>query len=346
MRNRPFALFALLPLCAVACAAESPLLRFAPPGSRVLVGINLRQVKASAIGQAIVSEASAKMEAGASDKFIAATGIDPRDIDEVLIASPERSRTVFLMRGSFDPTRFAEMAAGPDMTASMFQGVQILAPARQQQQPMAFACLSNTLIAGGDPAMLRSVIAARDSGPGPGAALEARAAELAAAHDIWFVSITPPVGLAGGIASGKAADNPQMQMLRSIEQASGGVRLGPTLDVAADLTTRTPEDAQNIAAALQLLIGLAAQGNRNSKQAAAILEKLALRAERNTVKLAFSIPEDELKKSVQAAVESARRRAQAATAPRAATPAPAAPAGVTIYSSPKDMGVVTLPPPK
>ena len=49
---------------------------------------------------------------------------------------------------------------------------------------------------------------------------------------------------------------------------------------------------------LRLFIGLAASNNRDAKQAAAILEKLVLRAEGNSVKLSFSIRRRELERLI------------------------------------------------
>jgi hypothetical protein len=224
--------------------------------------------------------------------------------------------------------------------------VQVLT-SKKQQDPLSVACLSSSLVVGGDPASVRHVITNRDQGPGPNAVLAAKAAELSLTNDIWLVSRVPPADLTGDVAAGSIGGNPQMEMLRSIEQASGGVKLGPNLLLTADVTTRTPKDAESLAAVVRLIIGLAASGNRDAKQAAAILEKLALRVEGNTLRLSFSIPEAELNKSIQAAMERSRQRAATAAAvdPSASAPPPQ-PTGVTIYSSPKDMGVVELPPQK
>jgi len=210
---------------------------------------------------------------------------------------------------------------------------------------VALACLSASLLIGGDPESVRATIIRREQGSGPGAELAAKAAEMREANDIWFVSQVPPADLTGDARASEVAGNPQVQLLRSIDQASGGLKFGTNLILTADLTAHTPKDAESLAAVMRLFIGLAATSQRDSKQAGAILEKLALKAEGNSVKLAFSLPEAELMKSVEAAMKQAQARVTA----RGQTPPPRPPAQPTeikVYSSPKDMGVVVLPAPK
>ena len=344
MRNRPALLLFILPLISVlACAADQALLRFAPPDSGVIIGLNLERILASGFGRSLASQA--KLDSPEVKKFVASVGFDPfKDIHEVLIAAPaknQKGRGLFLLRGAFDPTKFAELAVQPGLTAAMYRGVQILTK-NQQEQPLSMACLDASTILGGDPESVRGAITRRDQGPGPDAALTAKALAIGAENDIWFVSHVSPAALTGDAPTAGAA-GPQMELLRSIEQASGGVKFGTDFVLAADVTTKTSKDAESIAAMLRLFIGLAASNKRDAKQAAAILEKLVLRAEGNSVKLSISIPQAELEKSIQQAME-ARKNALSAMAGEPVISQPPPPTGVTIYSSPRDMGVVKLPP--
>ncbi|HVX66920.1 MAG TPA: hypothetical protein VHA11_09980 [Bryobacteraceae bacterium] len=334
MRHSALAILTTVILgCAPVWAGAPDLLRFVPPDSGVIVGINFDQIRASKFGQALLAKSAAgnpQLKA-----FIALAGFDPlKDINEIVIAAPanrQKAAGLFLLRGSFDPTRFAELAVAPGMSAAAWHGVQVIT--REQEQPVAMACLDASFILGGDPETVRATIARRAQASGPGAALEARAAAMRAEHDIWFVSSVPPAGLAA---------TPQAGMLGQVEQASGGLKFGEELAITADLTAHTPKDAETMASGLRLFAGLAAS-NRNSKQAAAILEKLVLRTEGNSVKLSLAIPEAELEKAFETAVASARQASAPAAAPAAST---AASTELKVYSSPKDMGVVTLPPPK
>ena len=89
--------------CAFAWGADPALMNFAPPDSGVVIGINLDQIKASDLGQTIVS----KLDNADLEKFVATIGFDPlRDLHEILIAAPARnqkSHGLFLLRGAFDP---------------------------------------------------------------------------------------------------------------------------------------------------------------------------------------------------------------------------------------------------
>ncbi|HEX8983999.1 MAG TPA: hypothetical protein VF767_01155 [Bryobacteraceae bacterium] len=347
MRQRVFGiLLSVIPACVLAWAGTPELVRFAPLDSGALIGINLEQIRASSLGKTILAKAAS--DNADLKKFIALAGFDPlRDIDEILIAAPgrnDKARGLFLLRGRFDPTRFAELALQPGMNAGAWHGVQVIT--KQQEQPVALACLSASLLIGGDLESVRATISRREKGSGPGAELAAKAAGMREANDIWFVSQVPPAGLTGGARASEAAENPQVQLLRSIEQASGGLKFGTNLVLAADLTTHTPQDAQSLTAVMRLFIGLAASNQRDSKQAGAILEKLALKAEGNSVKLAFSLPEAELMKSIEMAINQAQARMSARRESAPPPPPPSKPTEVKIYSSPRDMGVVVLPAPK
>ncbi len=337
---RDFAvLLSLLSSCFLGWAESPDLVRFAPPDSGVLIGVNLEQIRSSDLGKSLLAKAN--LESAGLQKFIAMSGFNPlRDIGEILISAPakgQKGRGLFLLSGSFDPTRFAELAVQPGMSASTWRGVQIIT--KKQEQPLSLACLNSTIVVGGDPESVRTAIARRSNGGGPDPELAAKAAEMRAANDIWLVSRVSPADLTDKVPAGAVAGNPQLELLRSVEQASGGMKFGPDLLLTADLTAHTPKDAETIASTMRLFIGLAASSQRDAKQAGAILEKLALRAEGNSVKLSFSIPQAELTKSI----ESAMTRAAQVRLPEPPRPEPT---GVTIYSSPKDMGVKELPPQK
>lgn len=347
--------------CAFAWGADPALMNFAPPDSGVVIGINLDQIKASDLGQTIVS----KLDNADLKKFVATIGFDPlRDLHEILIAAPARnqkSHGLFLLRGAFDPARLAEVAAKqPGMTASNYRGLVIMTTNGQGSEPMSLVCLNNSLMVGGDPESVRTAVSRNGAGPGPNPDLASKAAEMSLGYDIWLVSRVSPADFTGDAPATKFGGGVQMELLRSIEQASGGIKFGTNIVIAADLTTHTPKDAEGIASVLRLIIGLAASNQRNAKQAAAILEKLSLNADGNSVKLSFSMPQAELAQAVRSSFESmmsqvksgATHGSSQGTRPAGVVwPSPAGvvrpkpqPTGVTIYSSPRDMGTVTLPP--
>ncbi len=311
----------------------------------MIIGINLEQIKASSFGKIILS----KLDNADFKKVVASVGFDPlRDLHEILIAAPagkQKSHGLFLLRGAFDPTQFAELTVQPGVTASTYQGVQILTMKGQAQQPMCLARLNGSLIVGGDSESVRAAISRRGEGPGPNAELAAKSAEMSLLYDIWLVSRVSPADLTGNAPEAKLGGGVQMELLRTVQQASGGIKFGPNMLITADLTTRTPKDAEGIAAMLRLLIGLAAS-NQHDAKAAAVLQKIALKADGNSVKLSFSIPEAELAQAVQSAMDGMKQQMKTGSTQAAVAQPKPEPTGVTIYSSPKDMGIVTLPAPK
>jgi|GEM_PF-641127 len=351
MRNL-LALVLLLVLAASGIlAADAALIALAPANSSVLIGVNVRELLNSELGREIMGQA--RLDSPDLKAFIEKAGFDPfHDISEILIAAPaqmgkQKSRGLFMIRGSFDPTRFAELAVDPTLSATTFRGVTVLT--KQQAEPMSFACLDRSLMIGGDPESVRSAISRRGSPAGLDVAFVTKAVSLSRTYDIWLSSRISPALLAD-IPNAPPSAGPQMELIKSIEQASGGLKFGTDLLLAAEIVTKTPKDAESIAAVIRMVAGLAASNGRDAKKAAALLEKLALRTEGNTLSMSLTIPEAELRKSIQASVAAAMQRGATPAAEPAAEPAPepvpTAPTEIKIYSSPRDMGNVTIPPPK
>ncbi len=326
-------------IAAVAAAAEPRFLRLAPPGTGVLVGINVDQIRASKLGAKLFSEMSADSPELA--KFVEQTGFDPlQDVKSVLIAMPvrnQRGRGLFFVEGRFDPERLMRAAQTPGVTITTVGGVRMLT--KQQDQPLSMACVSPALLVAGDPESVRGVLARRLKPAGePDPALAAKASELNINQHIWVVARTSLAQLAPEMPSSQLNTGAGAEVLKSIQQFSGGVTFGPKVTLSFDLLTRSQKDAEAMASALKLMAGLAvSKAGGDSPAAAALVDQLDLRAEGATVKLALAIPEEELEKGVAERMAALRRRDVTI---HSSQPNPG---GVTVYSSPKDMGVVKIP---
>jgi hypothetical protein len=80
--------------------------------------------------------------------------------------------------------------------------------------------------------------------------------------------------------------------LKSIQQASGGVKFDQVINVSAELVAQTAQDATSLADGLRLLAGLAALQQKPQNQALqSLLNTLSVKAEANTVKIGLTIPE-------------------------------------------------------
>ncbi|MGD0200239.1 MAG: hypothetical protein ABSD27_05750 [Bryobacteraceae bacterium] len=336
-----FAFSALL--AAPPAGAQGPRLTgYAPPDTSLLLGIDLKGMRESTFGQTLL----AQVESDANLKpALAMIGFNPlRDIDEILLAATvtnKKPHGIALIRCRIDPQLLRSHLATSGAQPETYRGVEILT--RPDANPMSLAWLDKTLLIAGDSERVRAAI--RDgASASPPAALASRVAELDAMH-LWFISRVSPAEF--GPETSPTAPGPQMQaeLLKSIVEISGGIRLAEDVTISLEAVMRTPKDAEGLAALLRMGIGLAASDRRSPREAAAILEKLQLRAEGNSLKLSLAIPQAELANIIKAA---AQQQAQKPKPPSEVTveAAPQQPQGVTVHSSPSDMGVVTLPPPK
>jgi len=122
--------------------------------------------------------------------------------------------------------------------------------------------------------------------------------------------------------------------MKAIEEVSGGMRLRGDLQLMVNTVSRSEQDAANLANALRFFLSMA-----QSRQPAGQPFLQDLKLSGRSLTISASIPEAEVEKII-AAMRSGRR------AGTASTPAAPAESGVTIYSSPSDMGVVKIPAPK
>jgi len=333
VRKLIFVLF----LMAGLASAQLALLDMAMPEARFLLGINVERIQASRFGQFIWSQVP--VEEPEIAKFVEASGFNPfKDLREIVVAAPAKSqpqRVLFAVRGSFDRARFLSMLRVQGSGSEIHRGVEIVT-ARKQQEPMALAFLDDSTLIGGDPVSVRDAITRRGQPAQLLPALREKAGELSGRLDLWFVSVIPVSELAGKVPDQQVSGALQGDALKSIEQMNGGIRFGPSLELSLTAVTRGEQEAEALANVVRFLIGLAR--SRQPAGQTSLTENLTVKG--NTVNLALVIPQEEVEKMVLAARKSAPRR----TGPAAS--APAQPTGVTIYSSPSDMGVVKIPPPK
>ena len=126
------------------------------------------------------------------------------------------------------------------------------------------------------------------------------------------------------------------ELIQSIEQASLGVKFGTDIVLSVQAVTHTPKDAEGLVAALRIFSGMAAAGQKDNRQVAALLQRLKVDSEGSTARLSLAIPEAEAEAAIRDVIAAKMMAKQPSPAP---SPAPDEP-------SSKDSGVVTLPAPK
>ena len=340
----------LLISASIAGAVDPALLDQVMPEAKVFVGISLAGISTSPIGQMLLAQSGAASE---QIKTLTKTiGFDPlKDVREILIAStgePKDSRSLVLLRGTFP--KIETLAAAAKSPIQSYKGIPVLVM-KQQATPAMLALLDPSMIAIGDPKSVQAAIDRRGLNTGLDSRLAARVQEMSGKYDFWMVGKVPEGAFPAAGAPGQGLSGlMQGDIVKSVVEFGGGVKLGPELTIAAEAVTKTDKDATALADVLKFFIGMAQMSAQKDPQAAnsmAFLQKLNLRAEGNVAKMSLTIPSAELEKALQAAIAQARRQvttfAPSGVAPARQAPAVAPPAGgLIINSSPSDMGTVVI----
>jgi hypothetical protein len=327
---------------AIACAADPTLLNLVMPDAKVAFGMNVEKIIASPIGQQLGSQI--RQAPPELQQIFKDTGFDPtRDLKELLIASTgqgQNAPTLILARGTFDIAKLSAFAFTSGRPPVVYEGVPILThPAKSSG---ALALVDSTTVIGGDLEQVRAAIRRRESSTPLNASFAAKAAKLSEQYDVWGFSA---VSLASMVPP--TAPNPSLQqaadLLKSIQQVSGGMRFSPDMEMALEVVTRTQKDAESVRDTLGFVSAFLAANQKNTSGLKADALKVSVNA--RTVHIALHITEEELKKAYE--MQMARRAAMPdAGQPLAQQKARPADTGLIIQSSEKDMGVVTVPPAK
>ena len=326
-----------LTFSALACAADPGLLNLVMPDAQVFAGINVERIAASPIGKEIGS----KIQGAAPQiqQILTATGFDPaRDLKEILIAATAQGQNgpaLFLIRGSFDAAKFSSLISSSGQKPETYHGVQILSNPAQKSGSVAF--LDDGIVIGGDLEQVRAAIRRRTHGTSLSAQLVSRITDLSDRYAIWFHSSGPVTGSTSSVPD--ARFQPASDLLKSIQQISGGVKFSSGVDLAAEIEARSEKDGASVLGALQLFSGFL---TANPQSPAALKpDALKLSLEGKTIRIALTITGEQLHKAYE--VQMARNAGHTADNPvMAKRPRTADPGGLVIQSSDKDMGTVTL----
>jgi hypothetical protein len=319
-------------VCALLRGAEPSLLDYAMPDAQALLGIRIERLRQSKVAESLWKQGPGS-EAEMSE-LTRLTGFDPwRDLEEVLIATAGGSKPTALLiaRGSFAATDLAAAVRERAKRRENFQGVEIFLSG-EPEEPMALAFLSDTVLVAGNPVNVRGAIGRRGRAGLPAGELRRRAEELSGRFDIWGYSIAPVRALAARAPKEKTAGILEGDVVKAIEEAGGGVRLDGGVEMEVKTVSRTEQDASNLANAVRFFTGLL-----QARDPASASYLRDLRVEGRTMLMSVRIPEAELTRLM------GMFRAGRTTPGKPAAPAEG---GVTIYSSPSDMGIVKIPAPK
>jgi hypothetical protein len=313
--------------CAASRAAEPVLPEFIPPGTNVVVGFSLRGIVDSPLVKAYAGQA--KVMSADYLKGSPLAGLDPlKDIDDLIIAAAgegEKAPALIVVHGRFN---LETLGAG----AKRYHDVAIFEDAKNASG--VFALLDTSTAIAGERAQVHAAIDRRGKAAPPAAALIERVQSMQSQFDIWGFGDLPK-----GISSSGPSTAPELQ---AIDRFEFGASLRRGLELTGQIHVRSSKDTEKMMATMQLV---AAMMKLQASQASGA--KFDLQSDQNNVKLSIFIPEEELKKGMQAQMTSFDSWLKSdSTAPKPVT------APVRSYVAPKpgvvknergDAVIVTLP---
>ncbi len=272
-----YPLYALLVISSCLCAAdEAPSLEFVPPGSRAIIGIDLR----SLIDSPLVRDLGRDILPGAASKWSISSqvpGVDPRkDIDQVVAVSTLEGAQppwLIILRGRFHA---AEIRNG----ARLYHGVPVIS----MQDGSGLAWIDSGTMLAGDLKEVRAAIdrpSAKTARPNP--ALASRIGQLRGRYAVWGAGTVPntyrpPAGAPDG--------------LRSLDQFDFGIGLTQGLEIFASLHVRDAADLKNLGSAIELIRTM------SQAQPDSSLNNMEVRLENNSLRFSLLVPAETLRRTI------------------------------------------------
>ena len=291
-----------------ASAADPQMLNLVMPDAKVVAGVNVQQAMATPFGQYVLSLIAPQDQQ--IQNLATLIGFDPRrDVSELLVASTgaPAHAGLALARGSFDPAKIAAAATLAGAKSEVYGGVTIL-----EQQPklpadappvavpmVGLAFLDSSLVVAGDLANVKAAIDRQHAAAILPANLLTQVNQWSLSQDAWVVDIAPLASLTPPAGAPKLPGGAQATAFQTIQQAAGGVKFGTIVVVTAQAQADTAENATAMTGVLQLLANLAQAQAAQNPGAAALLKSLTVTAQGNTLKIAMSLPQDQLQQVVK-----------------------------------------------
>lgn len=286
-------------------SVDNGLLSMVPPGAKVISSIDVESARNSSFGQYILSNSTAHANNPDFEQFMQQTGFDPRrDLQDILFASlgsggPNApSRFAILARGNFDPARLEAAARAKGATVQNYQGVDVMVNNSHDRQQSGFAFPEVGVAVMADLATLHQIIGnlATPTALDPGMAQ--LIGQVGPSHDAWFVSMVPGLQFTKHLtAQNDDHPMPQARAFEGVQESSGGVRFGNTVELSLDAVARSPQDATALADVIRLLASTVQVSRQSDPRAgilAGALDSMTLSTSGNDLHVAISLPEKSL----------------------------------------------------
>jgi hypothetical protein len=285
----PTKIFGLLTLSLAAFAADRDLWKYLPSDATAVSGIDVERTKNSPFGRYLMEQIAA--DGRGLSELQQATGFDPRrDLRTVIVAAgPNRNQGLFIARGAFNQARILEAARAEKANVFVYEGLNVIA--KDELHWIAF--LDSTSAVGGSADYVRAAVAQAKNPPVQ--PYLAKAQTLDGRYDAWVVSSDPAGGILKGIPSNQNGD-----MLRSIREASGGVKFGVNIEIDATAATRSDRDATALHDVIRFVAGMVRVKSEEQGVPAvgSFLDSMRLSTSGDQVSLSLSLPEAEIEKLI------------------------------------------------
>jgi hypothetical protein len=306
MKLRFSLVFSLLVMTGAASAADPQLLRLVMPDAKVVSGIDFERAKSTPFGLFLMAQLPSTDQG--LNELITLTGFDPRrDIREIVMASPADPQTkagLLLVRGSFDSQRILTAFKRDGKGAETYHGVAIVSTGHAPHGvSQALAFLDDSTVVAGDIESVRGTIDRRGASSNLDASLADAISRASLNQDIWVVSTAPVSAFASVMPDKNVKGALQGDLIKAIQQSSGGIRFGKMIEISGELTARTDKDASSLADVVKFFMNMAAMQGAGGElgHLTALLQNLTVNANANAVKLFVSIPENDLEALIKVA---------------------------------------------
>ena len=314
-------LFAGAAGCAV--AADVSLSELAPPGTDVVVGVNVRGLLNSPLAAEIGApehELAAQMTA--SRNLI---GFDPfKDLDQawlLMAGTDAKAPALVVVRGRFD---VEQLGRG----ARRYKDIPVLGDAKGGEAVIGF--INGEMAVIGEPVQVEAAIDRIGSAPHLDAELKDRIEVAASRYEVWGIGELPE-----GVKVAAGGGSPS-----SIDRFMFGLALRQGLGVTAEVHAHSTEDAAKMTAVLSMLDAAL----KSQKSVAGVT--LDVQSENGTFRIGLTVPETVLRQTIkeQRASLVASLSKRAGGAPAKSAEAKALPPPILIEPKPATVAAPEIPP--
>jgi len=286
---------------AAAFGADPALLNLLPPGAKVIAGADLAASRNTPFGNYVLS--TLDRHAGRLDAFSGEAGFDPRlDLFEIVVGGSgvqRGSEGVMVFGGRFNVTALTRYAQANGARVGAYQGTPLISGHRERG-PVTALLSPDAAVMGRRDFVQASVDRAKS-----GATLDPltadRVSAVSAGRHAWLLLIGSPAELAGHFDDRTLQGAMKGDIIKAIQEMSGGVTFGDVVEMSGEAVTKTAEDAEALANVVDFLIGFAQL--TDDRDFAALLASLTSGMKMdvigNRLQISVSLPEADFEKLLE-----------------------------------------------